>query len=520
MKKLILFLSFLFVLSHNSYAQIQWNRYDFFQNSGGLNNGFSEIAIDDKEATDLQNVVFTTSGSFKTRDGFDNIASSVGAAVITTGIKYYAPTSGSRYLVAVFSDDKIRKMDYAVGGGLDGTWDDITGVLSFNATANNLASFAVGQDILLIEDGINTTAPYSWAGTGNAAALSGSPPNATVIAFHKNMAFAAGSSTNPSVLYFSDVGNVENWTTGLSGNVSIETNDGTRIRALVPGFDALYIFKDHSIWRLTGSDKDTFEVQRMIPDVGVLSPNAISLIGNEMFFVSDQGDVYIYDGATSLRIISTKIDGSLEDINFSRIPYSSTVIFNSDLWFSYANSSSSTNNTVLVYDTFNEAWTRFSGINANAFTVAEDGIGEDFLFFGDYGGNVLIYPDGTDDNGTAIQAYYVTKQFRFPDLSSTKDWKLFKLYAAQSGNYNIIVDLRNDFGSTGTTETVNLQGEGSLWGTAVYGTATYGGGNLITGRIEPNRTGDFFQIKFYNNTINQPFEVRGYQMFMEKSDRE
>ena len=149
MVKKFLYLVFFLGLTVNSYASIDWKQYDFFNNSGGLNNTFSTIAIDDKESSDLQNVILTTYGSFKTREGYDNInTSTLGASVICTGLKYFSPTSGSKFLIGVFDDDKIYKMDYA--SGPDGTWDDITGALSFAVGQNNLANFTTGQDTLII----------------------------------------------------------------------------------------------------------------------------------------------------------------------------------------------------------------------------------------------------------------------------------------------------------------------------------------------------------------------------------
>lgn len=520
MRNLFLTILFIFMAISNSQAEIPWKSFEFFNNTGGLNNAFSTIAVADNEAVDIQNIVFTTSGSFETRSGFDNInTTTLGASVIATGLKYYKPTSGSEYLVGIFDDDKIYKMDYS--SGPDGTWDDITGSLSFLVGQNNLASFAVGEDTLIIEDGLNTTAPYKWTGTGNAAALGGSPPNATMVAYHKRMAFAAGNNTNPSILYYSDVGDIENWTTGLSGNVSVETNDGTSITAIVPGFDALYIFKGGgilgSIWRLTGDDEDTFVLQRMMPDIGTLSRNGVCSIGNEFFFQSQKGDVYIYDGAIGLRIISNKIEPGY---NLTRLANFSCTIFDSDYYLAYSTSSSSTNDRVLVYDTYNEAFTIFDGMDANVLAVGNDSVGAEFLMFGDYAGLTYNYPEGTNDNGTAIDAYYLTKQYRFPEVAgSPKDWKLLKVFAAQQGSYNLNVELRTDFGSAGSTETISLAGSGSLWGTAVYGTDLYGGQNLIVGRIEANKTGDFFQVRFSNSTVDQLFEVKGFSMFMADSDR-
>jgi hypothetical protein len=519
-KKILSFIVTVFLFANTSFAAIEWNRFDAFQNSGGLNDGFSATAIEDNEASSLQNIVLSTYGSFATRGGYAKLNSAtLGASVVCTGLKYYSPISGSKYLIGVFDNDKIYKMDYGVGSGPDGTWDDITGVASFNATQNNLASFAIGEDTLIIEDGVSTSAPYKWTSSGSVAALGGDPPLSTMVAFHKNTAFAAGNATYPSLLYFSDTGNIENWTTGLSGNVAVETNDGSVIRVIIPGFDALYIFKDYSIWRLTGDDKDNFQLQRMVSGVGCRSPNAVSRIGNDFYFVDGQGNTYLYDGAIKLKLISTKVQGTIDGSSFSRWQYVSTVQFEDDFYISFSNTASGTHNRILVFDSFNLGWVKFVGMNANAIAVADDGTGKDEIIFGDYSGFVYEYPSGEDDAGTAIDAYYVTKQFSFPSLNINKDLKLLNVYAKQEGNYNLSVETRKDMESTGTTENINLLGEGSLWGTAVYGVDKYGGQNIIVGRIEVNKEGKFFQIKFSNNNLDEPFEVMGYQMLLENSDR-
>ena len=518
MKILSIILSLL-LLTSNSFATVEWVQNSYFNNSGGLNNAFSPIAIEDGEAADLQNVVFTVSGSFKKRSGFSSVnALNPG---VTCGLKYIKFSGGTQYLVGVFSNDKIYKMDYGVSGP-DGTWDDITGSLSFNVGQDNLSSFIIGQDTLIIEDGLNSTPPYKWTGSGNAAALGGSPPNATVVAFHNNIAFAAGNSAAPSTLYFTDVGNIENWTTGLSGNVDVETNDGSIIRALIPGFDALYIFKDYSIFRLTGSDKDSFQLQRMVLGTGVTSPQAISVIGNQMFFITGQGAVYLYDGAIGLKKISSKIAGTLKtDLSFSRYAYSSSLTYDDDYYLSVSTSGNPTNDLVLMFDTFPLSWTKFKGMNINAMTSADDGTGRNKIFFGDYSGSTLKYPQGDNDNTAAIDAYYTTKQFSYPELGPSKDWKLLRVYTAEEAtSYNLVATIFKDFDTAGTAYNIDLvTASGSVYGTAVYGTDVYGGDTIVTKRIETNLSGDFFQIKFSNSNADEPFEVFGFQLYIERVDR-
>lgn len=513
-------LIFFLLFADSAYAQVQWVKKSFFDASGGLNDGFAATFIADNEAQSLENVVFTNNGNFKTRDGFAKLNSStIGATVDAVGLKYYQPTSGTKFLVGVFSDNTIRKMDYQSGGGPDGTWDNITGSLTFVNGVNVFASFAIGEDTLIIEDGISTTAPYKWAGSGNAAALGGSPPNCTMVAYHKRHAFCAGNNSNPSTLYFSDLGDIEDWTGGLSGNVPIETNDGSIIRALVPGFDSLYVFKDDSIWRLSGDDKDNFQLQRMISDTGTLSKNGAALFGSDIFFISDQGDFYLYDGSVRLQKLSNKIQGTLDNSNFDRFQYSQVTVFDEDLYASISSIGSSVHDTLMVLDTFGLAWTKFTGFDANALTVADDGNGKDVLIFGDYAGFVYQYPEGTDDAGDAIATNYTTKWYLFPDLSINKTFEKLYIFANQAGDYSITVDVSEDFNLTGASLTMDINGTSSLWDSATYDVDSYGDQNLIVGELEPNLEGKFFRIKFYNSGVDEPIEIKGWEIYLDLSDR-
>ena len=507
-----------FLLTTSCFAQPKWQRFDFFKLNGGLNDGFSDLDIADNEASAIKNVVLTTGGNIKTRDGYAKLnASTLGSSTVGTAGYYYRKANGDEWLVTIWDDDKIRKMDYEVGGGPDGTWDDITGALSFNVGQNDLGDFVVGEDTLIIEDGLDSTAPYKWTGSGNAAALGGSPPNAKYVAFYKNMAFLAGNDSNPSTLYFSDIGDIENWSTGLSGNINVETNDGSVITALHVGYDALYIWKGRTIFRLTGADKDTFELQRLIADKGTMSNLSVQRVGNDFFFMSSQGEIILYDGGVNIQKISSKIEGTIDALAFNRFAYTPAVIYYNDYYINATTVAGSTNDTVLVFDTFHLAWTKFDGINANIMFLADDGVGEDMIVFLDYCGFGYNYPSGTNDNGTAISASYSTKQFVFPQMTPEKYLKLVKVFTNEKGNYNLNIEVRTDYESTGSAYAISLLGSSSTWGTATYGSDEWGGQNLIIGRIEPDKGEDFFKLRFYNNNVDEPFEIKGFQMFLEPS---
>lgn len=516
--KILKFTLLFFLLSFTCFAETQWKEYPYFSNSGGLNDGVSPIAIADNEAAALQNVVFTTGKNFKTRGGFDNInTASLGSSVVFTGVKYYRQADGTEYLVAIADNDKIYKMDYSLGAP-DGTLDDITGSLSFSATANDLADFAIGENTLIFTDGLGTNPVMSWAGTGNASAISGAP-DAKYVVYNKTMAFAAGDTTNPSTLYFTDLGDITNWSTGLSGNVSVETNDGSIIRGISVGYDAIYIFKDNSIWRLSGDDKDTFVLERMVQGIGTLSGQSVGRIGNEFIFISSQGEIFLYDGNIRIRKISSKIQGTIDTLAFTRFQYPVSIVYNNDYYLAVSSAGSGTHDKILSYDTFNLAWTKFDGMNANCFTIAKDANDKDMIVFGSYDGFLYNYPEGTSDNGTAISMNYTTKQYQFSEVrGENKDVKLVKVYANQKGDWNLTVEGRSNFASTGAAFSMNLLGQSSLYGSAVYGVDRYAGQALIVKRVEPYLEGEFFQLYFENTGLDEPIEVKGWKVYVEPSD--
>ena len=520
MKKFIIVFLAIFICATTAYAEITWQKFEFFDNDKGLNDGTSPENIDNAEASDLQNIVFLERGGWETRGGYTPVSSPLSYhGQACTGLTFFKQSDGTRFLVGIFADDKIRKANFDTGGGVNDDFeDDITGSLSFDVSQNDLASFTVGEDTLIIEDGLGSTTPYKWAGTGNAVALGGSPPKATMVAFHKNMAFAAGNEDAPSTLYFSDLGDIENWTTGISGNVSVETNDGSNITAIEPGFDALYIWKDTSIWRLSGSDKDSFVLQQMVAGIGTLSKQSVSRIGNSFMFQDGQGDTYLYDGAVGIRKISNKIQGTIDGGNFARFQYVSTVEYQDDFYSNMSSVGTSIHDEMIIFDTFPLAWTKFDAFHANAMVVAPDDLGEDKIFFGNTEGMVFEYPDGTNDNETAISMFWDTKQFRFPQFKSRfKDWTKLIVYADQASSV-LMVETKKDFDSSGIETLMDLSGETATYDIAIYDVDKYGGQNIVIKEIEPELEATFFQVKYSNSIKDNPITFRGYQMYIDPSD--
>src|SRR3990167_7518762 len=78
------------VLSVPVSAQLgNWRNFDFFNLIGGLNNTSDPSNLDPSEASDLQNVIFSSTGGIAKREGFAHLnAVTVGATATFTGLTF------------------------------------------------------------------------------------------------------------------------------------------------------------------------------------------------------------------------------------------------------------------------------------------------------------------------------------------------------------------------------------------------------------------------------------------------
>lgn len=529
MDRIIRLLFAVFLLATPVQAE-EWRSYNYFSLTGGLNDGYDSTAIEDTEASDLQNVVFTTGGAISKRSGFSNLQSSaIASTAAFTALTSWKLSSGTRYLVSLVSDggtDRIYRMDYGAGtSGPDGTWDNISGGLTLSWGTDDLGDFAPALDVLVVEDGVATTAPYQWTGSGDATALTGAA-NASMVEYHKNHLFTSGNSAQPSQINFSALCTtasscLTSWT--ATDVIHVETNDGQTVQGLKSGLDALYVWKDRSIWRISGTDRDTFILEQMVRGIGTCSNNSIAVINNKFIFLSCEGDVIIYDGGINVQIISAKIEGTLTAINLDRVDEAIAIAFDDgtggeDYYLSLSASASSTHDRLLVFDTFHQAWTKFLGINANAMATYEIGTLQTALVFGNYIGDANRYPNTNADDGAAINAFYQSGQLQF-DLPQEKIFRLAQIFVNQEGAYNLTFEYRLDFEAVGTSSSISLAGSGSLWDTAIFGTDAFADITTVTGRVEGFRICDFFQWRVSNTNAAQPFLVKGIRIFMEPTGR-
>lgn len=528
-------------------AGVNWLKYSYFNNVGGLNDHLAATEIKDNEASDLQNVVFDTPGAIKKRYGYTTIPNNPVAKVATgtttaiTGLTFYKKDNGDRYLVAICnSDSKATAMmkNYTAGFGPEtGDWRNIDFLSLPSSYSNNyLPTFSVAQDRLIITTpSASGSYPYRWNGTGNVDYLTNDAdcPKASINVYHKNHLVLSGNSDYPSRVWFSALDNIFSY--DATDFLDVETSDGSKVRALVSAFDSLYIFKDKSIWRLSGTNKDDFVLQKMVDGIGTLSPVSPKVVNNYIYFTTAQNDIAIYDGAYTCKFISEKIRNTIGGLSFTRAPYTAGSAFSTyryndfDYYCAVSTSSATNNNKVLVFDTSLAAWSKFSGMNISAMCVGDDDSGKNALYFGDNSGYIHRYPSTTYQDGNvstgAIVAYYQTKWFKYSEASlGDKYWRLIKTYSASeapasSTTITLNVECKSDYETTGKFLTVDITQSTSKWDAAIWDDSNWTGASLVVGRKEVEKGTSMFQGNFSNNNLNEGFTLYGFENFIEPTDQ-
>lgn len=110
----------------------------------------------------------------------------------------------------------------------------------------------------------------------------------------------------------------------------------------------------------------------------------------------------------------------------------------------------------------------------------------------------------------AIDAYYTTKWYDLGLAPVRKNFGEMYLWTTTTATGDITVSHGTDFVDTITTSTAILQADGSLWGTAIWGTDEWAGTSSSLSKIPINNSGRFIKYKFREADIDETMGLMGY----------
>jgi hypothetical protein len=240
----------------------------------------------------VKNVDFSRrSGRIIKRKGIQSYFASIGAGSIC-GLFQFVKTTGTKW--DIFAAGSTV---YSVTGG-------VATARHAGSMAGKNVNFVMLQNRLLMVS--ETESTMKWDGiTASFALLLGSPPaNGKFICVWQNRVWIANTSAGKSRVHYSNDGNAEDWTTaGAAGFIDINIDDGDEITGMLPVGASLYVFKNRSIYRITGTKPDNFTPLPVILNRGCVSPRSLLSMGSFIVYMSQYG----------IHSLANDVDGFLSD---------------------------------------------------------------------------------------------------------------------------------------------------------------------------------------------------------------
>lgn len=415
---------------------------------GGLNDTDSPREIERNEASVLHNWCIKDQGRLSRRDGLTQVGNALTGAA--TGLHAYLRGDGGKDLL-VMDGTTLKYLNSTTFASLDSGFT--TGNLFWmeNCPVN---------DKVYISNEDNTTHSWDRASTTLNSCLTdlgNTKYQANVLRWHKNHMFFLNNLTVGATVYPNSIG----W----SAMGDPDTHDTTNDRIDIPGNgrvitacdqgNVLVIFKERSIvylsgwgdtdWRITATASN---VANLSEQVGCVAPRGATRVGNEVWFVDDEGQIRrIYQtdfDAFRSDHVSTKIQGTLGGINKGQLAKAIAWTSGDHVYFAFPNSTDTENSILAVFDILaskrnknREAWEIITGWDPKLM-IDYLPSATPVLYLADATTGKIYSNTGDDDNSVAIDARWDSRD---DDYDRPDRYKRYKFGYAQASNGQSGVDV-------------------------------------------------------------------------------
>lgn len=450
-------------------------------------------------------------GEIVKRGGYTIIGDDLGSANCQ-GIRGVEFANGTKEVLGVFNG-----LVYKWTGGA--SWSALSGTYTLSTTAD--VDIVVANNNVYFFDGTNTVPKYNGTTMSTVAAI----PIGSMAKWFHNQLHIAGISGSPNKLRSSDVGDPETYSGGASSNLDINPNDGDLITALNTLGNELIILKRYRSWSATGFGTAALtldDIAERVTNTGTLSHKSVVNTGNRLMFISFYGGIphfrsierTIYGTLVDGGILSVDIETTMNGLNKGRLNQCAGVFDGRLVWWSLCNGSSTTNNLVLVYDTFKKGWTRHTGINANvwdSFSISTT----PQIYFGEATADSKAYRLDTSasDNGASINFSITSRRYGGGDSEIKKKWKWLYMRPEETGNYNLTLDYAVDGFAYSNLGTLNLAGTGAILDSIILDTSRLGTTDVKRERFTiPKSRNYYIQFNLYDTSATSNISIRDWEL--------
>lgn len=486
-------------------AELEINNF-----AGGLHTATAITETKLNESYDLSNLVIGPNGDY-IRSRYGNTAfnsSAMNSGVAVQSVSYYKLVTGGDFLVSVCGN-KIFKAD-----NLDGTMDDITGAVTITSGQDDIWTFLTFNNVHIGFGGPSTApdAPIQYTGSGNAAALSGTPPSAYGAVQANNRVFSFRTAAAPSLVQWCILGNPQDWTGTGSGSQNISTSDNDSISALaVLDNNTILIFKQNTVHKMLINTliSGAFPVFTLFKNTGCAGKHAAVVADGLCYFITPMGDMEVTDGNTIIDDIALPqlsfIDDLWSAMNSARYEYIQGqrvkgTDYDHIIWLMTSTAAGTTHDTALIWDLKNRCWLRHkTGFKANCIATTQAGA----IYTGHYAGiiykqDVSTVTTDVSESSANIDSYWSSGWQKFGSYEKNKSvQETYVSYVTQSsGNLNF--SWGYDFNQYQKSVNILESGGSALYDSGIYDVDVYGGDTDAIARIFPVGNGRVFQYRLRN----------------------
>jgi hypothetical protein len=558
------------------------------QTFGGLDTFSNELGIGEQDSPYLRNVKLHPVGTLGKREGFASFGTPGTGTTPIAGLRYLDRGPGkNRVLIAAKGTALHRKIasDAEVWEACPGV--TITAGASYSSAVGGFVEkiasvwvnrgacmfIANGKDVPMVERGLDaatvatvnslTEMVYGVYGAGGSPGIptddtghvdgevttttetrdwtADPPAGFSIIGEGRDVRMLAfGFAEDESRVDYSELGVPSNFllTDYVTGDISSSTDggfwrvardDGDIVVAAVDMFSYIVVFKRNRTFLYSGSPGDDLALAKILP-VGCASPSSIVKAGNDLFWISEIGQIHALSavqeyGDLAYNAIGLPVSGISLAPEYLHLSCAYHDYDNRRVMWFVTETGATANDTVLVvYYDQPRRWTVFDGAYAemNAVVVARKAAGaQPRIFAGSQVGTVEEMNVGSSDGGAEIVMSYFTKWLDAGDIGEQERFLGLDLAVGSSGASDLEIGIAHDLVETYQAIDAVIRNMGSStvgWDFARWDIDCWDATGQALRRYDGIGQGNLFKLRFTCSSIT-PLQLLGWRPIVIRKGR-
>ena len=485
-----------------------------FPLQGGLVLDRSTFAMEAGMALELENFEPDVAGGYRRINGFEKWNSNI--------VPQTSSSSEEVLMSAYFSgNDKViaARGEKVFEAGTTGSWTQIdsgrTNAKRYTFDRYNLS----GTEYIVWADGANYATKYDGT-TVTDLNSTGAPANPKFVKHFKNALFFAGMSSSPEEVVFTAPYTDDDFTVANgAGSIRVDS----KVTALFPFRNELFIFAEERIYKLIGNTVADFVLQPVTRDIGCLNGFTVQEVAGEIIFLGRDGLRTVAGTAkindVELGTISKPIQKLFEGVTdvdeFDSVVIPDKTqyrIFFNDI---SARAAAQTRGVIMVRKANGYEFAETKGIQTSS-TDSTSVQGTTYILHGGYDGYVYRQEQGNDFDGTTIIGRYRSPDITAGDAGIRKAFQRVIINYSPTGTVNSDLFLRYDYEDPNVPRPAAYPFDSTkvvaIYGTSNYGTATYGGQTNPLVRQPVEGSGFAVALRVVDNGVSVPYSLKGFQL--------